>query len=67
MVAQVFNHTYSGGRDQSGGSWFKAILAKSSQDPISINNWMWWCMPLILATWGSTNRRIVVQARPGIK
>jgi hypothetical protein len=47
--------------------------AKSSQDPISTNGWVWWFMPAILATWESTNRKVVAQAgwvikaRPCIK
>jgi hypothetical protein len=33
------------------GSWFKASVGKSSYHPISKRNYMWWFMPVILATW----------------
>jgi hypothetical protein len=29
---------------------------KSSQDPISTKSWAEWCMPIIPAMWGSTNK-----------
>jgi hypothetical protein len=35
--------------------------------PIATNGWMRWSTPVIIATQGSTNRRIVVQVCPGIK
>jgi hypothetical protein len=40
---------------------------KSLREPISTNNWEWWCMSVILKCVGSTNRRTVVSACPGIK
>jgi hypothetical protein len=30
-----------------GGSWFQASSHNSSQDPISINSWMWCHLPVI--------------------
>jgi hypothetical protein len=33
------------------------------QDPISTNCWAWCHMSVILAIWGSTNRRTMVQTR----
>jgi hypothetical protein len=41
--------------------------ARSSQDPISTNGKVWWHMPIIPATQGSKNRKIVVQVVPRIK
>jgi hypothetical protein len=34
-VAQACNAIYSGSKDQSGRSWFKASLVNSSQESIS--------------------------------
>jgi hypothetical protein len=38
---------------------------KSLQD--STNGWVWWCVFVIPAIWGSTKRRIVIQVNLGIK
>jgi hypothetical protein len=51
-----------------GRLWFQpGREVESSQDPISTNGWVWWYIPVISALWGSTNRRIMFQASPGIK
>jgi hypothetical protein len=34
---------------------------------MSTNAWMQWFIPVTPATWGSTNKRIMEQANPGIK
>jgi hypothetical protein len=41
--------------------------ANSSQDPISIRGWAQWCIPVIPAVQGSSNRSVEVQADPSIK
>jgi hypothetical protein len=55
-----------GGKDwEDHGS--EPAQAKSLQDPISTNkSQVWRCMPVIPSYRGSTNRKTVVQANPGI-
>jgi hypothetical protein len=44
------------------------IQGKSSRDLISTSkSWVWWQVQVISAIEGSTNRRMKVQAGPGIK
>jgi hypothetical protein len=43
------------------------VWAKSSQDPISNKGSTRWCEPVIPASWGSINRRFLVQPGPGIE
>jgi hypothetical protein len=65
MVAAC-NPSYARGRDwEDHGT--RPALANSLQDAISTNGRAQWCTPVITPTQGSTNRRIVVQAIPGIK
>jgi hypothetical protein len=66
MVAQACNHIYSGGRGQKECS-SRAALAKSSQDPFSVNE----KLGVMVCTCHSSyvegiNRRIMVQGHPGI-
>jgi hypothetical protein len=65
-VAQAYNLSYSGSRNQKNHS-LKPARAKSSQDPISTNSWTWWLMPVIPGTQGNINRKTMVQADPGIR
>jgi hypothetical protein len=64
-VAYFCNPSYSGGRDQEDHS-LRPVQAKNLQGPISTNEKlsvvMHTCHPSYV---GSTNKRIVVQARPG--
>jgi hypothetical protein len=46
------------------GCGSRIAWAKSSQDPISTNDLVYWHAPAIPATWERTNRNIVVQASP---
>jgi hypothetical protein len=54
-VAHAYYPGYSRSRYQEDhGS--RPAQAKSFQNPISTNVWVQWYVPVILATWGSTNR-----------
>jgi hypothetical protein len=61
-VAKTCNPSYSGGRGQGWGDHVRVQLKKkNSRDFISTNGWAQWYLPIIPATWRSTNRRIAVQ------
>jgi hypothetical protein len=53
--------TYFRGWDQEDHG-LRVARVKSFWNSISTHVWVWWCMPLIPATQGSTNRKIKVQA-----
>jgi hypothetical protein len=64
MVAHTYNPGYSGCRNQEDCS-LRPAWTKSLQNHISTKGWVQWHMPVI--TWGSTNKRILVQASLGVK
>jgi hypothetical protein len=65
-VAHAYNPSYKGSRDWEDHS-LGSVWTKVSQDPISTNGWVWWYTTVTPARWGSTNKRIVVQASHDIK
>jgi hypothetical protein len=46
---------------------YRPAQAKTWRDLFSTNDRAWWHTPVIPAMWGSTNRRIMVQASLSIK
>jgi hypothetical protein len=65
-VAQVCNPSYQGSRDEEDHS-LKTTRAKRTQDPISTHGWTQSRIAIISIMQESINRRIAVQAGPGIK
>jgi hypothetical protein len=71
LVHNCFIHkSLSGQRQHSGGSWLAVLetleALMNKQDPISTSGWMWWHGPVISATRGSTNRRLVIWVSPNL-
>jgi hypothetical protein len=64
-VALNCNPSYMGGKISTiADSMGKNVCETPSQQKKS---WVWWCEPVILAIWGHTNSRIMVQTGPDIK
>jgi hypothetical protein len=66
MATQVYNPSNTG-NSNLGEASLRAAWAKSSQDPISTNDWAQWPMPVILAMQGSTSRKNEIQVGLGLK
>jgi hypothetical protein len=64
LVTHACNTSYSGSREDCG---LRPPWAKSSRDPISISGYAQWHAPIIPATQGCTNKKIVVHADSYIK
>jgi hypothetical protein len=65
-MAQVYNPSHLRGKVYKHHS-LKTVQAKSSQDPMSTNDWAQWYTPVMPALQGSTNERIVIHSSLVIK
>jgi hypothetical protein len=66
VMSQAYNPSYLGGRDLE--DLHSRSARQSSKDPISTNAWVQGCVLVIPAIiLGITDRKITVQACPGIK